>query len=141
MFNFLFKQSRFCKNKQALLFYCSGYIDQFENDGNFYLSCKEDLLEDIAKEIDSSKEEISLWTERSIDFTEIAIRMICTHSYDLLAFGKYHLHGHINYASPARRMKQVHERALQWGFEHGYVSKEDMEEDALALEEDISFPF
>ena len=101
-------------------------------------SCKEDLIEDIKTEIDRGRDEVADWDMDDADLQRVAIRMVSTHSFDLLASGRYHLGASVlNTLGPAPSLRRVHKRALDWAYDRGLCSKQDIETDERALNQAI----
>lgn len=134
-FGFL-RKSLFLKNKHLLLFYANEYIDHLERTAPG-ISCKSDLMEAVSKDIDQYKSEIATYTDKSDDFKAIAKRTVSNLAFDLIASGKYHLGGHLNTTGPAKNLIYIHKQAVKEFYEAGYITKEDYDEDLLALDEAI----
>lgn len=134
---FFTRKSLFLKNKRLLLFYADSYIDELEKDAPG-MSCKEDLMKAITKEIDNSEKGITLLSEKSDDFKSIAKRLVSNNAYNLIELGKYHLHGHINLFGPAKNLIYIHKTAVKEFMEYGYITFEEYQEDLLALDEAIN---
>ena len=134
----IIKSLKFAKNKKRLLSDAAAFIDQCESEGFMGGSCKEDLIEDIKTEIDRGRDEVADWDMDDADLQRVAIRMVSTHSFDLLASGRYHLGaGVLNTLGPAPSLRRVHKRALDWAYDRGLCSKQDIETDERALNQAI----
>lgn len=133
MFVPLFKTIFFHKNKEKILAYCDLYIDNLLNDGDFHVDCKNELLDDIKKEIYACRAEIAGMTDYTTDFSTLAMRMICTHSFEVIESGKYHVFGHFDNTGPGKTMLLIHKKALKYALDHGHCTQEDYDEDLLAL--------
>ena len=132
---------KYVRNRRKLLSYCSKLIDDFEEEldkKSWHVSCKEDLLKAIKEEIDSMPEDIASLESEGFDLRDISLRMVCTNSFEFFEYGRYHLGGHVNWVTtPAERMASVHRMAIQKALEGGHITKEEQEEDELALQEAI----
>ena len=99
-------------------------------------SCRQDLLEDIEKELLRRQKEIIRW-DRDMDqagYQQIAMRMLRTHSFDLLASGRYHLGpGKLDPHGPAGCLRRVHQRAIEWELDRGLCTSQERETEARAL--------
>ena len=132
-----FKYHRFLRNKTTLLSICSTFIDLFEKEiceKNYYDSCKDILMKEISKYISADINGVSVLDEKINNFTEISVATISTVSFEFFEYCKFRMGGSYyayNYCSPM--MSRIHFKALQWGFDHGFVTEEEMEEDRLAF--------
>lgn len=134
----LVREIRFQKNKARLLSLARDFILLCERETH-NPTCKDDLLKAITREINSCHDEISLWHDGIVDFNQIAIRMVSTNSFDLLASGEYHLApGFVNPLGPTKNLFHVHSSALQWAKDHGLCNDDDIQEDREALRQAIN---
>ena len=136
-----YKKRRFIANKMQLLSICSNQLDVFEkklSEKHFYTKSdyarsKEILLKEISKQLSSEYDFIASLDEKLDNFTEIGVSYISNVSFEFFDFCKFRMHGDYyidRRCSPF--MSGLHFIALQWGFDHGFVTKEEMEEDRLA---------
>ena len=132
---------RFNKSKRFILSVASDYITKFEDEisrtGYYTVSCKQDILERISQEIDSYKSDLSDSKYSDDELRDIALRMVCTNSFELFEGHKYRVMGVVNMTGPARNALQVHAKAMDLAIEKGFCTPEDVEEDSLALQDVI----
>ena len=133
----IIRNIRFLINKFRLLSIAAHFIDYCDHQ-IVCKSCKYDLLKSINSEISACHDEISYWTKNIVDFNEIAMRMVCTHSFDLLASGRYHVYiGTLDPGSCSRSLSHVHSEGIKWAINHGFCTEEDAKEDTEALRQSI----
>ena len=134
---FFTRKYRFLKNKRLILFLCNEYIDKLEKDSHS-VSCKEDLMKKISSHIDEYQSDFATYTERSNDFHLVVKSMVCTDSFELVTSGKYNLLGVLNTTGPAKNLIRVHKLAVKDALDAGLITKEEYDEDLLALQEGLS---
>ena len=132
---------RYLKSKSLVLSFASDQIEKYEKEilehGYYTLSCKNDLLKRIKDEIESYKDDFSKSDYSSSDLFEIASRMVCTNSFELIEGNLYRVGGHVNWTGPAKNAMQLHQLAIKNAVERGWCTEEDAEEDSLALRDAI----
>ena len=96
-------------------------------------------MEAISSHINQYESDFATYTEKHNDFNLVAKSMVNTDSFDLVTSGKYHLLGHLNTSTgPASALIHVHKAAVKDALDSGLISKEEYDEDLLALREALS---
>lgn len=134
---FFLRKSRFLKNKRLLLFYCDQCIQNIESTSPSYMSCKDDLMREISKDLDQYVNDISTYTEKSHNFYLLARQEVSSKAFDLIQSGKYHLHGHFNQSGPGGSASNIHKTLVKEFLDKGYISQDEYDEDLLALRDAI----
>lgn len=134
---FFTRRAMFQKNKRLLLFHCNAYIDSILKNAPAMVSCKDDLMNSISKDIDSYADEIATYTEQSDDFKLIAKRTVSDNAFNLIQNGKYHLFGVFNSSGPGECAAYIHKAAVKEFLDSGYITQEEYDEDLLALRDAI----
>lgn len=118
------------KNRAKLMSLISQTIDFYESSyQGFGLSCKNDLVKAIEKDINRSKEEIANWQDYDTDYLYIAHVMIQTTSFEMLSSGMYNSgRGTLAPHTCAKKMLHVHNKCLESAMEHKWITEEDFEE-------------
>jgi len=139
----ILKYRRFLNNKTALLSICSNFIDLFEEEINrkkHYDSCKEPLMKELTAYISSDFNSIAVLDEKNDNFTELAVASISTVSFNFFDYHMFSLSGkYSSYRYCSSAMYAVHEKAVQWGVDHGFITEEEKKEDALALRDTFRY--
>ena len=133
---FFLRNSLFLKNKRLLLFYADEYIDQLEKSAAG-LSCKQDLLDAVSKDLDRYKKDIAALTDVNDNLKLTAKKIVSNIAFDLIESGKYHLHGRLNFFGPAKNLIYIHKTSVKEFLDSGFITQEEYEEDILALEDAI----
>lgn len=133
---YFLRKSRFLKNKRLLMFYCNQCIDNIESTSN-YISCKDDLMKAISKDLDQYVNDISTYTEKNQDFYLLAKQEVSNKAFELIESGKYHLHGHFNSSGPGKSASNIHKTLVKEFLDKGYISQEEYDEDLLALRDAV----
>ncbi len=95
-------------------------------------------MERIQNEVASYKDDFSRSKYTHSELIEISMRMITTNSFELFEDHTYRVMGAVNWTGPAKNAKQVHEKMVKYALEHGFMTQEDADEDALAFKEVVN---
>lgn len=134
----------YLRNSKRLLDIFSGLIDKYESEAQkkYYSlapSCKEEMLGLMKSRLSMARDEISEWKDIDTDYIRIAHIHLAISSFDLLTSGRFHLYyGTLNPMSCASNLKRIHDRAINYGLEKGYITIEEAQEDFQALAQEIS---
>lgn len=132
---------RYLKARHLILTNASELIDKFEKEiaetGDYTISCKQDLMEHIRKEVASDKDVFSRSKCTHANLIEFSMWMVSNSSYRLFEGHTYRVMGAVNWSGAARNAFQVHEKMIKYAVDHGLLSQEAADENALALKEVI----
>lgn len=132
----------YIKARQLILANASETIDKLEKEiaetGYYTISCKNDLIERIRKEVDSYKDDFSKSKYTHSELIEISMRMITTNSFELFEDDIYRVMGVVNWIGPAKNAIQIHKKMIKYALDHNLTTQEEADEDALALEQVIN---
>lgn len=117
------------KNRKQLADICRELITTYEKNSNeTIISCKDDLMKSLNSTIERASEEIEKWNHHDNDFTKNAHKLIIHACFDMLASGQYHLHrGILDPMICSASLMRVHDKAVKWSLDKGFISQEGID--------------
>ncbi len=132
---------RFMNSRKTILDRVNYLIDKYEkellNEIGYSMSCKDDLMSRITKELDSYRNDYSKTPYSNEELMKQALNYVCLNSFELFEGHKYRVMGVVNWVGPAKYASGVHKKAIKEAVDLGYITQEDADEDALALRDVI----
>lgn len=130
---------RYIKCRSHILSVASDAIDKYENElieeGKYTISCKDDILNEIKKELPYYKKDLSETDYSVSHLTTFAMSMVFNCSFQLFQGDLYRVFGQINFTGPANNAYYVYKKVLKYALDNGLTTQEEADESLLALQD------